>query len=170
VRLELPRDAKARAFSSACRFDVSQPVLRNDMTDTLSKAERSARISRVRAKDTKPELRVRRLVHRMGYRYRLHRQSLPGKPDLVFGPRRKLIFVHGCFWHRHDDPACRLARVTKSHTDFWLPKLEGNKARDKRTVIELRKLGWDALVIWECQTRNEDEMRRTISQFLDDAQ
>ncbi len=140
------------------------------MTDTLSKAARSARMSLVRARDTKPELRVRRLIHRMGYRYRLHGQSLPGKPDLVFGPRRKLVFVHGCFWHRHDDPDCRLARLPKSRTDFWLPKLEGNKARDERTAIELRKLGWDALVIWECQTTNEDVMRRTISQFLDDAQ
>lgn len=140
------------------------------MTDTLWKAARSARMSLVRARDTKPELRVRRLIHRMGYRYRLHRQSLPGKPDLVFGPRRKLVFVHGCFWHRHDDPDCRLARLPKSRTDFWLPKLEGNKARDERAAIELRKLGWDALVIWECQTTNEDVMRRTISQFLDDAQ
>lgn len=159
-----------RAPPFACRFDGSQPVRRDDMTDTLSKAARSARMSLIRAKGTKPELRVRRLIHRMGYRYRLHRQSLPGKPDLVFGPRRKLILVHGCFWHRHDDPTCRLARLPKSRTDFWLPKLEGNKARDERTMIELRKLGWDALVIWECQTRNEDLMRRTISQFLDDAQ
>lgn len=158
------------ALPSAFGFDIAQSVRGSDMTDTLSKAARSARMSLVRGKDTKPELWDRRLVHRIGYRYRLHRPSLPGKPDLVFGPRWQLIFVHGCFWHRHDDPACRLARVPKLRIDFWLPKLEGNKARDERTVIELRKLGWDTLVIWECQTRNEDVMMRTISQFLDDAQ
>ena len=98
--------------------------------DTLSKAQRSERMSRVRGKDTKPELLVRRLVHGMGYRYRLHRRDLPGTPDLVFPGRRKVIFVHGCFWHRHPDPACKLARLPKSRTDFWLPKLEGNRARD----------------------------------------
>lgn len=137
------------------------------MVDTLDPASRSIRMSKIRAKDTKPELRVRRLTHRLGYRYRLHLSSLPGSPDLVFGPRRKVIFVHGCFWHRHTDPDCKLARLPKSRLDFWLPKLEANKERDDRNAFELRKLGWDVLVIRECQTRNDDTMERLISQFLD---
>lgn len=137
------------------------------MVDTLDPASRSIRMSKIKAKDTKPELRVRRLVHRLGYRYRLHLRSLLGSPDLVFGPRRKVIFVHGCFWHRHTDPNCRLARLPKSRLDFWLPKLEANRERDERNAFELRKLGWDVLVIWECQTRNEDEMERLVTQFLD---
>ena len=137
------------------------------VVDTLSPASRSNRMSKIKAKDTKSELRVRRLVHRLGYRYRLHRRSLPGSPDLVFGPRRKAIFVHGCFWHRHDDPNCKLARLPKSRLDFWVPKLEANKTRDRRNALDLRKLGWNVLVIWECQTRNEDEMERLITQFLD---
>ena len=124
-------------------------------------------MSKIKGKDTKPELLVRRLTHRLGYRYRLHRKSLPGRPDLVFGPRRKVIFVHGCFWHRHEDSDCKLARLPKSRLDFWLPKLEANKERDERNIFELRKLGWDVLVIWECQTRNEDEMERLVTQFLD---
>ena len=137
------------------------------MVDTLSPASRSIRMSKIKGKDTKPELLVRRLTHRLGYRYRLHRKSLPGRPDLVFGPRRKVIFVHGCFWHRHEDSDCKLARLPKSRLDFWLPKLEANKERDERNIFELRKLGWDVLVIWECQTRNEDEMERLVTQFLD---
>lgn len=137
------------------------------MNDNLSPLERSARMARVRGKDTKPELRVRRMVHRMGYRYRLHLSSLPGSPDLVFGPRRKVVFVHGCFWHRHAAPDCKLARLPKSRLDFWLPKLEANKERDDRNAFELRKLGWDVLVIWECQTRNDDTMARLITEFLD---
>ena len=124
-------------------------------------------MSKIKGKDTKPELLVRRLTHRLGYRYRLHRKSLPGRPDLVFGPRRKVIFVHGCFWHRHEDSDCKLARLPKSRLDFWLPKLDANKERDERNIFELRKLGWDVLVFWECQTRNEDEMERLVTQFLD---
>lgn len=137
------------------------------MVDTLSPASRSIRMSKIKGKDTKPELLVRRLTHRLGYRYRLHRKSLPGRPDLVFGPRRKVIFVHGCFWHRHEDSDCKLARLPKSRLDFWLPKLDANKERDERNIFELRKLGWDVLVFWECQTRNEDEMERLVTQFLD---
>ena len=124
-------------------------------------------MSKIKGKDTKPELLVRRLTHRLGYRYRLHRKSLPGSPDLVFGPRGKVIFVHGCFWHRHEHPDCKLARLPKSRLDFWLPKLEANKERDERNIFELRKLGWDVLVIWECQTRSEDEMERLVTEFLD---
>lgn len=121
-------------------------------------------MSRVRAKDTRPEMLVRRLVHSVGYRYRLHGAKLPGKPDLVFASRRKVIFVHGCFWHRHDH--CALARMPKSNQDFWMAKLEGNKKRDAITYRRLREMGWDVLVVWECELRDLDEVQRRITHFL----
>lgn len=136
------------------------------MADTLTPAERSKRMSRIRGKNTRPEMRVRRLIHRMGYRYRLHRRDLPGKPDLVFITRRKVIFVHGCFWHRHPDPTCKLARLPKSRNDFWLPKLEGNRARDIRNQEELQARGWDVLVIWECELHDEEALSNKIQAFL----
>jgi DNA mismatch endonuclease (patch repair protein) len=136
-------------------------------TDTLTPAERSARMALVRNKDTKPELLVRRLVHGLGYRYRLHVPDLPGRPDLVFRPRRKVIFVHGCFWHRHDDPECKLARLPRSRADFWLPKLEGNRARDARVVKELEDKGWKVLTIWECQTKARASLEARIREFLE---
>ena len=137
------------------------------MVDTLTKAERSERMSRVRGKDTKPELIVRRLVHRMGYRYRLHRRELrPGTPDLVLQSRKKAIFVHGCFWHRHPDHACKLARLPKSRLDFWKPKLEGNRHRDRENQAKLRNMGWDVLVVWECQAADTDHIRNTLLSFL----
>ena len=136
------------------------------MVDTLTKAERSERMSRVRGKDTKPELIVRRMVHRMGYRYRLHLRELPGTPDLVLQSRKKAIFVHGCFWHRHPDQACKLARLPKSRLDFWKPKLEGNRHRDRESQAKLRNMGWDVLVVWECQTADTDHIRNTLLSFL----
>lgn len=137
------------------------------MPDTLTPEQRSERMSRVRGKDTKPEILVRRLVHGMGYRYRLHRNNLPGKPDLVFGPRKKVIFIHGCYWHRHE--GCKLARLPKSRLDFWLPKLEGNKARDETKQRELSAMGWKYLVIWECeiQTHNLSLLKNKIRMFLE---
>ena len=134
--------------------------------DTLSQQERSKRMSLVRGRDTKPEMRVRRMVHALGYRYRLHRRDLPGAPDLVFGPRRKVIFVHGCFWHRHPDPSCKLARLPKSRREFWLPKLEGNRARDDRTRAALAGMGWDVLEIWECETDGDAALAEKIREFL----
>ena len=116
--------------------------------DTLSPAQRSERMSRVRSRDTKPELLVRKLVHGMGYRYRLHRNDLPGKPDLVFGPRRKVILVHGCFWHGHD--CARGARQPKANADYWLAKIERNRSRDARVQEELRQAGWRVIILWEC--------------------
>lgn len=138
------------------------------VADTLTKAERSARMSRIAGKDTRPEMVVRRLVHAMGYRYRLHRRDLPGKPDLVFPARRKVIFVHGCFWHRHADSACKLARLPKSRLDFWLPKLEGNAARDAIKEQKLRELGWDILIIWECELKEPASLKSRIETFFDD--
>ncbi|QRN94566.1 DNA mismatch endonuclease Vsr [Archangium violaceum] len=135
--------------------------------DTLTPAARSERMARVRNKDTTPELRVRRLVSSMGYRYRLHYKKVPGHPDLAFPGRSKAVFVHGCFWHRHPDPACPLARLPKSRLDFWLPKLEGNRARDLRKERELKELGWDVHVVWECQLRDEESLREDLRLFLD---
>jgi len=134
--------------------------------DTLSPAERSARMSRVRHKDTGPEWAVRRLVHAMGYRYRLHGRSLPGRPDLVFPGRKAVIFVHGCFFHRHPDPRCKLARLPKSRLDFWLPKLEGNRARDHRNCAELLGIGWRVLTLWECELRDKMQVIRRVKKFL----
>ena len=134
--------------------------------DTLTKEERSERMSRIRGADTKPEMQVRKLVHGMGHRYRLHQRDLPGKPDLVFRTRRKVMFVHGCFWHRHPDPNCPLARLPKSRRDFWLPKLEGNQERDLRNQAVLSKLGWEVLVIWECQLRDMELLKDRVREFL----
>ena len=135
--------------------------------DTLTSKQRSERMSRVRGANTKPELMVRRLVHGMGYRYRLHSTSLPGKPDLVFAGHRKVLFVHGCFWHRHPDPKCPLARLPKSRLDFWLPKLEGNRRRDRRDEKRLRDIGWGVMVVWECQLRNQNRLAARIERFLE---
>ena len=136
------------------------------MADTLTRVERSERMGRIQNKDTKPEMRIRKIVHGMGYRYRLHKANLPGKPDLVFAGRRKVIFVHGCFWHRHPDPSCSLARLPKSKLDFWIPKLEANRQRDEANVRKLEQAGWDVLTIWECQLRNEKELKIRIQVFL----
>lgn len=120
-----------------------------------------------RSKDTKPELAVRRLAHGMGYRYRLHRHDLPGRPDLVFPGRRKVIFVHGCFWHQHADPACKSASLPKSNRDYWIPKLERNAARDAEHLASLAESGWDVLVLWECEVRGGDGVPERIREFLE---
>ncbi len=140
------------------------------MVDTLTPEQRTARMSRVRGKNTKPELLVRRLVHGMGYRYRLHDKRLPGSPDLVFCSRKKVIFVHGCFWHRHPDPNCKLARMPKSRLDFWGPKLEGNRDRDERNRVMLGEEGWRELVVWECECGQTEHLKNKIRGFLDDEQ
>ncbi len=134
--------------------------------DTLTTIERSERMSRIRGKDTSPEIAVRRLVHALGYRYRLHGGKLPGRPDLVFGKRHKVIFVHGCFWHRHPDPSCKLARLPKSRLDFWRPKLEANRARDMRNEVSLRASGWKCLVVWECELGSRAPLERRLRSFL----
>lgn len=137
------------------------------MADTLTRRQRSERMGRIRGKDTKPEMRVRKLVHSMGYRYRLHRKDLPGNPDLVFPARRKAIFIHGCFWHRHPSARCRLARLPKSRLDFWFPKLEENHRRDKRNLSKLKALGWAAMTIWECQIGKNEVISKKIRKFLE---
>jgi len=125
-------------------------------------------MSLIRSRGTKPERLVRQVARALGYRYRLHRADLPGKPDLVFASRRKVIFVHGCFWHRHPDPDCKLARLPKSRHDFWLPKLAGNRARDERVTQALTDQGWGVLIIWECQCKRGEHLENTIKRFLDE--
>jgi len=133
--------------------------------DTITKELRSEIMGRVHNKDTRPEMVVRRLVHSLGYRYRLHRKDLPGKPDMAFPGRRKVIFIHGCFWHRHE--GCALARMPKSRVSFWELKLEGNKTRDQRNVQQLRDAGWDVLTVWECQLRDTATLQTTLVTFLE---
>lgn len=132
--------------------------------DTLSPEERSERMGRVRSKNTKPELFVRRILVSMGYRYRLHLRSVPGNPDIVFPSRRKAIFVHGCFWHRHQ--GCSNCRLPKSKLEFWKPKLDGNRKRDIRIQGELRKAGWQFLVVWECEL-NDNSLSCRIRSFME---
>ncbi len=134
--------------------------------DTLTPAERSERMSRVRSKHTKPEMLVRSIVHRMGFRYRLHDRVLPGKPDMVFPSRGKIIFVHGCFWHRHKEK-CEFTRWPKSRLDFWGPKFEKNRERDRIVRGELRRLGWRVLIVWECQLKNRDSLTAKVHAFLE---
>lgn len=119
------------------------------MPDILSPAKRSWLMSRIRGKNTKPELAVRRTLHALGARFRLHRKDLPGNPDIVLPRHRLCVFVHGCFWHLHTD--CDAGRLPKSRRAWWRKKLEGNKARDKRSTTALRRLGWRVIVVWECQ-------------------
>ena len=139
------------------------------MADTLSPAERSERMGRVRGKDTGPEIAVRRLVHRLGYRYRLHRKDLPGTPDLVFPRLKSVIFVHGCFWHRHPDPKCALARLPKSRLGFWEPKLTANRERDLRNQAALAEAGWRILVVWECELGDKERLENKLEEFLEGA-
>ena len=136
------------------------------MADTLSPAERSAVMARIRSKGTKPEMAVRRMVHGMGYRYRLHRSDLPGTPDLVFPRLSKVIFVHGCFWHLHQAAGCGRARLPKSRVEFWLDKLEGNRARDVANLRRLRADGWKVLQLWECQLTDKAKLERRLARFL----
>lgn len=132
--------------------------------DTLTRSERSERMSRVRNKNTKPEGYVRQLLSALGFRYRLQGRGLPGRPDIVFAKQKKVVFVHGCFWHRHN----RCGRMPKSRIEFWKPKLQGNRARDLRNQRELRSLGWDYLVVWECELKDLDTLCWRLIEFLDE--
>lgn len=134
------------------------------MVDVHNKQQRSYNMSQIRCKNTKPEMIVRSLVHRMGYRYSLHRKDLPGKPDLVLVKHQKVIFVHGCFWHMH---RCRYGSVVpKTNKKFWKIKREGNVERDKRNLRKLRREGWKVLVIWECQTRSSEKLISKLEKFF----
>lgn len=133
--------------------------------DNLSPSERSKIMARVHSKNSRPEMVVRRLIHAEGYRYRLHVRDLPGCPDMVFRGRRKVIFVHGCFWHRHE--SCTLARMPKSRIDFWAPKFEANKKRDERNKRHLEDEGWTVMTIWECEISDTGRLKIAIRRFLD---
>jgi DNA mismatch endonuclease (patch repair protein) len=133
--------------------------------DTFTTRQRSEVMRRVRAVDTGPEMTVRRLVHAMGFRYRLHCRELPGKPDLVFPRRKKIIFVHGCFWHSHSCRAGRNRPVT--HKSYWMAKLERNRLRDRANRARLKRAGWDVLVVWECRLKDTERLRGRLRRFLE---
>jgi DNA mismatch endonuclease, patch repair protein len=134
------------------------------MTDVHTPEQRSRNMASIRGRDTEPEKTVRSLLHRLGYRFRLHRRDLPGKPDLVFPSRRKVIFVHGCFWHMH---ACRWGKVTPAtNSAFWQNKRQSNCDRDRRTLDALAAAGWKALIVWECDLRDESALRNNLKDFL----
>jgi DNA mismatch endonuclease (patch repair protein) len=123
------------------------------------------RMARIRKSDTKPELAVRRVAHRLGYRYRLHRRNLPGTPDVVFSSLKKVVLVHGCFWHQHDCPLGR--KQPAKRQEYWLPKLTRNQRRDVRNEAALRELGFDVLVVWECEIRDASALQRRLASFLE---
>jgi DNA mismatch endonuclease (patch repair protein) len=130
----------------------------------MSPDRRAAMMASIRHKDTKPELAVRRILWRLGARYRLHAKELPGRPDIVMRPKRVAILVQGCLWHLHE--GCKLARIPKSRPDYWPSKLARNKERDQRNLKELGRLGWRAEVIWECETSDSARLERRLSQLL----
>lgn len=132
--------------------------------DTLTPSQRSERMGKVRSRDTKPELELRRMVWGLGYRYRKNRNDMVGKPDMAFAARKCAIFLHGCFWHRHDCPSGR--RVPKSRLDFWTAKFERNVQRDTAVMSELKTAGWRALIVWECELTNRARVERKIRKFL----
>ena len=136
------------------------------MVDTFSPAKRSAIMSRIGGKDTLPEIRVRRLLHALGYRFRLHRKDLPGKPDIVLPRHRKVIFVHGCFWHGH--PRCRRATLPTTNIEFWQTKIGKNKNRDQKAQRQLRASGWKFLVLWQCQIKDVQILADKLTAFLVD--
>jgi DNA mismatch endonuclease (patch repair protein) len=134
------------------------------VADKLSAERRSANMRRIRNKDTSPELMLRSMIHRLGYRFRLHRKDLPGKPDLVFPSRRKVIFVHGCFWHQHS--GCKEGRLPASRLEYWEPKLKRNQVRDAENRAHLEEAGWDVLTVWECSLRKRPPLIKTLRRFL----
>jgi len=130
----------------------------------VTSLERSRTMRAVKSNDTAAELAVRRIAHNLGYRYRLHRRDLPGKPDMVFPGRRKVIFVHGCFWHQHQ--GCDRSRMPKSNEGYWRPKLQRNVERDARVQAELADMGWDVLIVWECEVKHTEMLKERLSGFL----
>ena len=134
------------------------------MVDIVSPQKRSWMMSRVKDRDTGPEMLVRSMVHRMGFRFRLHRDDLPGKPDIVLPRHRKLIFVHGCFWHQHE--ACPHSKRPSSRVEFWNTKLDDNIRRDRKNQEALAGLGWHILIVWECETQNPNELLEKLDRFL----
>lgn len=133
--------------------------------DTISKRKRSEVMRSIRKTNTRPEVAVRRLLHALGYRFRLHGKEMPGRPDIIFRSRRKVIFINGCFWHQHR--GCALAREPKSNRSYWVPKLEGNRRRDRKVRRMLTASEWSHLTIWECQTRRATNLERKLRDYLE---
>ena len=134
------------------------------MPDVFSKEKRSWIMSRISGSNTKPEIIVRKIIHAMGFRYRLHVRNLPGTPDIVLPRHKKVVFVHGCFWHGHK--GCKRSQRPSANSEFWNRKIEQNMARDKKVIKGLQKLGWRPLIIWECKTRNPLSLRKILAKFL----
>ncbi|MGO4833455.1 very short patch repair endonuclease [Rhizobiaceae sp. 2RAB30] len=134
------------------------------MGDRLTTEDRSAHMRLIRGRNTQPEIRVRKLLHALGYRFRLHSRNLPGSPDVVLPRHRTALFVHGCFWHQHT--GCSLARKPKSRPEYWLPKLERNSMRDREANARLHDLGWRSVTVWECETTDEDALRARLLELL----
>lgn len=134
------------------------------MTDVFSREKRSWIMGRVKGRDTKPEILVRSMIHRMGFRFRLHRKDLPGKPDIVLPKYKKAVFIHGCFWHGHK--GCPRAARPTSNVDFWNRKIDGNIRRDATAQKDLRAMGWKFLVVWQCQIRDLDALQKRLEGFL----
>jgi DNA mismatch endonuclease (patch repair protein) len=132
--------------------------------DVVASARRSAMMAGIRGRDTRPEMAVRRMAHSLGYRYRLHRRDLPGTPDLVFPRLRKVLFVHGCFWHRH--AGCRLSYDPKSNQEFWRRKFAANVARDQRARRDLQEGGWQVETLWECEVRDATDLALRVERCL----
>lgn len=140
------------------------------MTDVHSKSVRSFNMSKIRNRDTKPEMIVRRFLHKYGFRYRLHDKRLSGKPDIVMAKYKVLIFIHGCFWHSHN--GCKFARIPASNTDYWLPKLMNNMIKDEGNIQKLQKEGWRVIVVWECELKGEktnSTLKSLIANIVDEA-
>jgi DNA mismatch endonuclease, patch repair protein len=135
--------------------------------DTITKQQRSVNMGAIKSKDTAPERKIRQIVYHLGYRYRLHDIHLPGKPDIVFKSRHKVIFVHGCFWHQHNKNFCLDSHIPHSNGNYWKDKLYNNVKRGKKHIRELRIIGWDVLVIWECEIRNLSKTTQKIQRYLD---
>lgn len=135
------------------------------MADRLTPERRSWNMSRIRCRNTSPEIRVRSMLHRMGLRFSLKRKDLPGKPDIVLSSRKIAVFVHGCFWHRHEN--CANSVTPKTRTQFWVSKLESNVKRDRNNAMALRKMGWRILVIWECELKDEMKLSQRIRELLE---
>lgn len=132
----------------------------------ISPEKRSNIMRGVVSKNTKPEMLVRHLLHRLGYRYTLHARGLPGKPDIVFSRRRKAIFIHGCFWHQHPATDCRISRRPTSNTEFWNAKLDRNIERDRASLQGLQRLGWTILTLWECELNDANQLELALTDFL----
>ena len=134
------------------------------MADNLTAEQRRKNMSAIKSRHTKPEIIVRSMLHRLGFRFRLHNKKLPGKPDIILPKYKTVIFVHGCFWHQHK--GCKRSTIPKSNTDYWIPKLTGNVKRDVQHKADLKKSGWNVAVVWECETKDADNLAKKLKKIF----